>query len=167
MFIHYVTQKNEPEEFSGWVKTFLNATAEMTLPDKSQPFYDLAQGLVDQGIKSVADNDTYEYYEAVYDCLDLLILTFVKEHKLGLEDTLVQLHKTLVAKNIDYGNSFDDVVDMMGLPGAVIRVMDKANRLKSLRTIDNNVNESITDTELDFIGYLLLTLHYYQDKETV
>ena len=162
--INYYVYKNEPVEFSNWVKTFLNGTVETSLPEKHTSFYDQAQELTKLGIKNVANNDNYGYYEAVYDHLDQLILTFVAEHNLGLEETLVHIHKTLVSKNIDYGNSFDEVVDLMGLSGAVIRVLDKANRLKSLRLVSNLVDESVVDTELDFIGYLLLTLHYYQDK---
>lgn len=165
MTIKYTTFKNEPKEFSGWVKTFLNGTHEVTeIPSKT--FYQQAEELVKTGIDCVAVSGTYAYYETVYDALDYLILTFIEEHKLDEEETLANIHHTLVAKNIDYGNSFDNVVDLMGLPGAVIRILDKFNRLKTLQGAAGEVgDESTVDTELDFIGYLMLTLHYYQDKK--
>lgn len=68
----------------------------------------------------------------------------------------------LVAKNVNYGNSFDKVVDKYQTPGMLIRFTDKFNRLEQL--VDGNsidmVGEAIEDTLLDIAGYAMLTLNY-------
>lgn len=68
------------------------------------------------------------------------------------------LSETLVAKNADYGNSFEKSYEKHGLVSAVIRLEDKLNRLESLLENDAKVNESIDDTLLDIAGYAILTL---------
>ena len=68
------------------------------------------------------------------------------------------LSETLVAKNADYGNSFEKSYEKHGLVSAVIRLEDKLNRLESLLKNEAQVNESIDDTLLDIAGYAILTL---------
>lgn len=68
------------------------------------------------------------------------------------------LSETLVAKNADYGNSFEKSYEKHGLVSAVIRLEDKLNRLESLLENEAQVNESIDDTLLDIAGYAILTL---------
>ena len=54
------------------------------------------------------------------------------------------------------------------MTGAVIRLYDKLNRLVNLDGDDGEVvGEASLDTMRDVIGYLMLTLHYYQDKDEV
>lgn len=156
----------EPKEFSEWVKTFLEGTLEITVPNVGDTnIMSLAEDVMTTGLNAVKPNDVYGYYEKVYDNLDTLIQATATQYGIYLEDLLVKIHFTLVSKNIDYGNSFDNVVDKLGLAGAVVRVMDKTNRLKSLVDKEPEVgDESTYDTVLDLIGYLMLTLHYYQDK---
>lgn len=158
----------EPQEFSEWVKTFLEGTLEITVPNAGDiDIVDLADDVMETGLDAVKPNDVYGYYEKIYDNLDALIQATAVQYHINLEDLLEKIHFTLVSKNIDYGASFDDVVDKLGLAGAVVRVMDKTNRLKSLMDNTPEVgNESTYDTVLDLIGYLMLTLHYYQDKES-
>lgn len=158
----------EPKEFSEWVKTFLEGTLEMTIPHVGETdVVALADDVMKTGLDAVKPNDVYGYYEKVYDSLDTLIQATSAQYGIYIEDLLEKIHFTLVSKNIDYGASFDDVVDKLGLAGAVVRVMDKTNRLKSLVGNTPEVgDESTYDTVLDLIGYLMLTLHYYQDKET-
>lgn len=69
-----------------------------------------------------------------------------------------KLAETLIAKNADYGNSFEESYKKHGLVSAVIRIEDKLNRLNNLRTKEAQVNESIDDTLLDLAGYAILTL---------
>jgi hypothetical protein len=68
----------------------------------------------------------------------------------------------LVSKNVNYGNSFDKVVDKYQTPGMLIRFTDKFNRLEQL--VEGNsvdmVGEAIEDTLLDIAGYAMLTLNY-------
>jgi hypothetical protein len=158
--------EKEPKEFSEWVKTFLEGTLEITIPNVgATDIMALAEEVMATGLDAVKPNDVYGYYEKVYDNLDTLIQATAAQHGIYLEDLLENIHFTLVSKNIDYGASFDTVVDKLGLAGAVVRVMDKTNRLKSLVGTTPEVgDESTYDTVLDLIGYLMLTLHYYQDK---
>lgn len=71
--------------------------------------------------------------------------------------SLPQLLDTVVRKNINYGSSFDECVNEFGTAGAIIRLYDKGNRLRSLLSVDDLVTESVEDTLLDIAGYSLLT----------
>lgn len=77
-----------------------------------------------------------------------------------LEDVYQELLDTVIRKNIDYGSSFDKGVADFGVPGFLIRLYDKENRIKSLMTQNSEalVQESMYDTLLDLAGYSLLTL---------
>lgn len=65
-------------------------------------------------------------------------------------------------KNKDYGNSFDKLVDKYGDVAMSIRVSDKLNRLTNLISSEEKkqVNESLEDTMIDALGYLLLIVNY-------
>lgn len=88
----------------------------------------------------------------------------LKEHQF---DTIHKLLTTVVNKNQSYGNSFDRAVDDFGATAAILRLYDKINRMESLLNgAENNVkDESIKDTMLDILGYLVLTLHYTMNKK--
>ena len=66
----------------------------------------------------------------------------------------------LKAKNHDYGSSTHDTVELFGMvPSYGVRIVDKLNRAKSLSFgKDPRVNESLQDTLIDLVGYLLLFL---------
>lgn len=65
---------------------------------------------------------------------------------------------TYIAKNHDYGNSFDQSLDKFGLVAAVVRIGDKMNRIESLITKEAKVkDESIKDTLLDMANYAIMT----------
>lgn len=68
--------------------------------------------------------------------------------------------KILKAKNHDYGSSTHDTVELFGMvPSYGVRIVDKLNRVKSLVFgKDPQVNESLQDTLIDLVGYLLLFL---------
>ena len=82
----------------------------------------------------------------------------------------VQMHKTLCKelnqtyekKNHDYGNSFGETFDKLGIISAVTRITDKYNRLVSLCTKSEEErkvkDESITDTLLDMANYCIMTV---------
>lgn len=159
----------EPLDFSNWTKTFLEGTYEVGFSADTHPelsFYDVATGIMNAGIKAIQNDDVFGYYSEVYDKLDMLIAKLYKESSYkSYEAMLEDIHKTLVSKNIDYGNSFGNVINKIGLPGAVIRVMDKQNRLKTLQGENGEVmDESTFDTKMDLVGYLVLTLEHYRDK---
>ena len=179
----------EPKEFSNWVKTFLLGTLESLdawQDNYIEPnnFMSTAKKVMDAGLKDVKDNNVEDYYITVYDNLDMLIYAYYAERvkafnneypyvgdlmsDITFETIIKELYKMLVAKNIDYGNSFDKGIERFGLTGAVIRMYDKLNRLMNLDGEEGEVQgEANLDTMRDVIGYLLLTLHYYQDKDEV
>lgn len=82
----------------------------------------------------------------------------IQEHKLLCE----KLNKTYEQKNHDYGNSFGETFDKLGIISAVTRISDKYNRLVSLCTKSEEErkvkDESITDTLLDMANYCIMTV---------
>ena len=82
----------------------------------------------------------------------------VQKHK----ELCGQLNETYAKKNSDYGNSFGDTFDKLGIISAVTRISDKYNRLVSLCTKSEEErmvkDESITDTLLDMANYCIMTV---------
>lgn len=82
----------------------------------------------------------------------------------------VQMHKEICQKlneiyeqkNSDYGNSFGDTFDKLGIISAITRISDKYNRLVSLCTKPEEErkvkDESIEDTLIDTANYCIMTL---------
>lgn len=69
------------------------------------------------------------------------------------------LLKTYIAKNKDYGNSFDKSCEEFGLTSAAIRLSDKLNRVKNLIKANPEVNaETIEDTLLDMANYCIMSV---------
>lgn len=65
----------------------------------------------------------------------------------------------LQRKNQDYGDSFGETFQKLGLISAVTRIADKTNRLQSLCVNKQNVkDESIKDTLMDLANYAIMTL---------
>ena len=79
----------------------------------------------------------------------------VKEHY----DICVALNDLYERKNHDYGNSFGETYEKLGIISAVTRLNDKHNRLISLCTKGQRVaDESIEDTLRDMANYAIMTL---------
>ena len=78
-----------------------------------------------------------------------------------------KMYNTFVAKNSDYGNSFEKSLDKRGLIAALMRMEDKLNRLDSLNESKSQKvkDESIEDTLLDLAVYSVLTLVYLIGKK--
>ena len=77
---------------------------------------------------------------------------------------LEEIITLLIAKNKDYGNSFDDTRKEYGSMALEIKLTEKLSRYKQLARNKNEVvSESIIDTLNDIIGYCLLELRY-RDK---
>lgn len=72
-----------------------------------------------------------------------------------------ELNKTYEKKNHDYGNSFGDTFEKLGIISAVTRITDKYNRLVSLCTLPEEErmvkDETISDTLLDMANYCIMT----------
>ena len=74
--------------------------------------------------------------------------------------------KTFIAKNHDYGNSFEQSCDTFGTVAAVVRMNDKMNRINRLynNTEIAKVDEKLEDTLLDLANYCILTIMYLKNK---
>lgn len=73
-----------------------------------------------------------------------------------------ELNKVYEQKNHDYGNSFGDTYNKLGIISAITRITDKYNRLVSLSTKSEEErlvkDETIKDTLLDMANYCIMTL---------
>ena len=70
-----------------------------------------------------------------------------------------KLALTLQAKNADYGSSFAEMFDELGIDYAYGKLREKMNCIKVLRKQPNMVeNEGLEDALLDTAGYAILTL---------
>ena len=69
-------------------------------------------------------------------------------------------------KNHDYGNSFDEGCDKIGVGYPLGRLLDKMNRLIACMGKEDTmqVNESIEDTLKDLACYSVMTLSYLKRK---
>lgn len=70
----------------------------------------------------------------------------------------------LVKKNTDYGDSYATLRREYGPVAYLIRLADKANRLKALQSHEALVSESYEDTVRDIAGYALLELVYLRGE---
>lgn len=72
------------------------------------------------------------------------------------------LNKLYSEKNHDYGNSFGETYQKLGIISALTRISDKYNRLVSLATKPEEErkvkDESIQDTLLDMANYCIMTV---------
>lgn len=82
----------------------------------------------------------------------------VQRHK----EICQELNEVYAKKNHDYGNSFGETFDKLGIISAVTRISDKYNRLTSLCMLPEEErrvkDESITDTLLDMANYCIMTV---------
>lgn len=73
-----------------------------------------------------------------------------------------KLNKTYENKNHDYGNSFGETFNKLGIISAITRISDKYNRLVSLSMLPEEErkvkDESIVDTLLDMANYCIMTV---------
>ena len=69
------------------------------------------------------------------------------------------LSELYIEKNTDYGNSFGETFQDLGVISAVTRIVDKVNRLKRLAKNESMVKgETIEDTLVDLANYSIMTL---------
>lgn len=73
-----------------------------------------------------------------------------------------ELNEIYNNKQHDYGDSFGQTFDKLGIISAITRISDKYNRLVSLCTKSEEErkvkDESITDTLLDMANYCIMTV---------
>lgn len=77
-----------------------------------------------------------------------------------------KLNSIYKAKNHDYGDSFGETFNKLGLISAVTRITDKVNRLQSLSVNKEAMvkDESIQDTLYDLANYTIMTLIELEKK---
>lgn len=72
------------------------------------------------------------------------------------------LNKIYEQKNHDYGNSFGETFEKLGIISAVTRLSDKYNRICSLATKSETErqvkDENIRDTLIDLANYAIMTI---------
>lgn len=77
-------------------------------------------------------------------------------------EIVTKLNKLYAEKNHDYGNSFGETYQKLGIISALTRISDKYNRLVSLATKTEEErrvkDESIQDTLLDLSNYCIMTV---------
>ena len=63
-------------------------------------------------------------------------------------------------KNTDYGSSFSETYEKLGILSAVTRLTDKMNRITTLATKGENKvkNESLRDSFIDLANYAVMTI---------
>lgn len=81
-----------------------------------------------------------------------------------MDKLINELTLLYLQKNRDYGNSVQVTYDVFGETSTLTRISDKINRLKSLRTKEEEVFESIDDTVKDLINYW--GIHRSMDSDT-
>ena len=70
---------------------------------------------------------------------------------------ITDLEQTYLAKNKDYGNSFEESLNEFGEVAGLVRIGDKFNRAKNLSKNKANVtDESKIDTYLDMANYNIM-----------
>lgn len=82
----------------------------------------------------------------------------VKRHR----EICEKLNKIYEQKNHDYGNSFGETFEKLGIISAVTRLSDKYNRICSLATKSESErqvkDENIKDTLIDMANYAIMTI---------
>lgn len=79
---------------------------------------------------------------------------------------LTDLEQTYLAKNKDYGNSFEESLNEFGEVAGIVRIGDKFNRAKNLSKNKANVTgESKIDTYLDMANYNIMQAMWLMKQE--
>ena len=81
---------------------------------------------------------------------------------------VTEMTELYAKKNHDYGNSFDEGCDRIGIGYPLGRLLDKMNRLIACmgKEDEMQINESIEDTLKDLACYSVMTLSYLKRKKS-
>lgn len=76
------------------------------------------------------------------------------------EEICKKMTDTYIRKNKDYGNSFGETFQKLGIISAITRISDKYNRICNLAMNNerNVLDETIEDTLIDMSNYCVMTL---------
>ena len=83
-------------------------------------------------------------------------------------DECVNMTQLYAKKNHDYGDSFNNGMDAIGLPYGVGRLFDKMNRILTLTKVKPEItDESIVDTVKDLACYAVMTSVYLNHEKKI
>ncbi|HEM9179435.1 TPA: DUF1599 domain-containing protein [Streptococcus agalactiae] len=74
-------------------------------------------------------------------------------------------YQTFLAKNADYGNSFEKSLNDLGIVAGIVRIGDKYNRVCNLIKNKQNVSESLSDTLNDMANYCVMLAVWLEEEE--
>ena len=107
-----------------------------------------------------------EYADNLRELKEDLAKGKLKNNKDLYHDTITSLEQTYLAKNKDYGNSFEESLEEYGEVAGLVRIGDKFNRAKNLSENKANVtDESKIDTYLDMANYCIMQAMWLMKKE--
>ena len=92
----------------------------------------------------------------------LMMVEKLQKHK----DLCQKLNDTYTQKNSDYGDSFSQTFNALGLISAITRISDKYNRVCNL-ALSNTAHvkdETIVDTLMDMANYCLMTVMELEER---
>ena len=71
-----------------------------------------------------------------------------------------EMAETYVSKNTDYGDSFSETVQELGIITAIGQIVHKTNRLKAIAKKGDTLvkDETMTDTLKDLANYAIMTM---------
>jgi hypothetical protein len=105
-----------------------------------------------------------KHFEVLHETPIIKKEEFTNTDEYYFKEKVNKITELLLAKNKDYGNSFDGTRKEYGSMAFEIKLTEKLSRYKQLARNNNEVkSESILDTLNDIIGYCLLELRY-RDK---
>lgn len=82
----------------------------------------------------------------------------------NIERVANTLVDTLKRKNADYGSSFTNLFEKLGMPYAYGHLSEKVERIYTLMHKDAQVDESLKDSLYDLAGYAILTLAHLKQE---
>ena len=93
-------------------------------------------------------------------------IELVDEQVEAFASIVKEMTELYAKKNHDYGNSFDESCDKIGIGYPLGRLLDKMNRLIACMGKEDKmqINESIEDTLKDLACYSVMTLSYLKRK---
>ena len=93
-------------------------------------------------------------------------IELVDEQVEAFASIVKEMTELYAKKNHDYGNSFDEGCDKIGMGYPLGRLLDKMNRLIACMGKEDKmqINESIDDTLTDLACYSVMTLSYLKRK---
>ena len=109
---------------------------------------------------------TIQKYKAKQNDVESAIETVSQDNAELFHKIITDLEQTYLAKNKDYGDSFEESLNEFGEVAGLVRIGDKLNRAKNLSKNKANVtDESKIDTHLDMANYNIMQAMWLMKQE--